>query len=248
MKAQGVHRVTIVSRSLAHAARTADAIGGASAAPWEDVDAVLGGSDIVITATGASAPILTKAHLEAVMRPRRNRALFIIDIAVPRDVEAAAGEIEQVFLYNIDDLQATVQENLAKRAGEVRRAEGIVGEEVEKFSGWFRSRGAVPTIVALRQRCEAIRRTELQRLEYRLPPETRDRVDEVTRLIVEKLLLMPTEQLKAAGDAETLAAYQDALTRLFALNQPLPASEEERDATGRVKPFSRSSSGQGPGR
>ena len=128
------------------------------------------------------------------------------------------------------------------------RAEGIVGEEVEKFTGWFRSRGAVPTIVALRQRCEAIRRAELQRLEYRLPADARDRVDEVTRLIVEKLLLTPTEQLKAAGDAETLAAFQEALTRLFALNQPFPASDDEREAAGRVKPFSRSSSGQGPGR
>ena len=95
------------------------------------------------------------------MRPRRNRPLFIIDIAVPRDVEAAAGEIEQVFLYNIDDLQATVRENLARRASEVTRAETIVDEEVEKFGAWLRSRGAIPTVVALRQRFEAIRRAEL---------------------------------------------------------------------------------------
>ena len=84
------------------------------------------------------------------MRPRRNRPLFIIDIAMPRDVEAAAGEIEQVFLYNIDDLQATVRENLARRASEVARAETIVTEEVEKFGGWLQSRGAIPTVVALR--------------------------------------------------------------------------------------------------
>ena len=169
-------------------ARTAEAIGGASAAPWEELDAVLGASDIVITATGAAAPILTKAHIEAVMRPRRNRPLFIIDIAVPRDVEAAAGEIEQVFLYNIDDLQATVRENLARRASEVARAETIVNEEVEKFGGWFRSRGAIPTVVALRERFEAIRRAELERLDFKLsslPPEARARVDEITHLIVE---------------------------------------------------------------
>src|SRR5437773_7654488 len=140
MKSQGVHQVTIVSRTMAHSARTAEAIGGASAAPWEELDAALGACDIVITAAGATAPILTKAHIETVMRPRRNRPLFIIDIAVPRDVEAAAGEIEQVFLYNIDDLQATVRENLARRASEVTRAEAIVAEEVEKFGAWFRSR------------------------------------------------------------------------------------------------------------
>jgi glutamyl-tRNA reductase len=239
MKSQGVHGITIVSRTMAHAARTAEAIGGASAAPWDELDTALGASDIVITATGAAAPILTKARLEAVMRPRRNRPLFIIDIAMPRDVEPAAGELEQVFLYNIDDLQATVRENLARRAGEVSRAEAIVSEEVDKFGAWFRSRGAIPTVVALRQRFEAIRRSELERLTAGLPPDARARVDDITRLIVEKLLLSPTEQLKAVGDAELVLAYSDALTRLFALERQQPAASE--DAKGKVEPFVRPS-------
>ena len=234
MKSQAVQHVTIVSRTMAHAARTAEAIGGASAAPWEELDAVLGASDIVITATGAAAPILTKAHIEAVMRPRRNRPLFIIDIAMPRDVEAAAGEIEQVFLYNIDDLQATVRENLARRASEVVRAETIVNEEVNKFGAWFRSRAAIPTIVALRERFEASRRAELERLDFKLsslPPEARARVDEITHLLIEKLLLTPTEQLKSLSDADTVGAYSEALTRLFGLAEP----EERRN----VEPFAR---------
>jgi glutamyl-tRNA reductase len=234
MKAQGVQHITIVSRTMAHAARAAEAIGGASAAPWEELDAVLSASDIVITATGAAATILTKAHIEAVMRPRRNRPLFIIDIALPRDVEAAAGEIEQVFLYNIDDLQATVRENLARRASEVSRAEAIVSEEVEKFGAWFRSRGVIPTVVALRERFEAIRRAELERLHFklsRLPPDARARVDEITHLIVEKLLLTPTEQLKSLSDADTVGAYSEALTRLFGLGEP--------DERRKVEPFTR---------
>jgi glutamyl-tRNA reductase len=223
MKSQGVHSITIVSRTMAHAARTAEAIGGASAAPWDELDTALGASDIVITATGAAAPILTKGRLEALMRPRRNRPLFIIDIAMPRDVEPTAGELEQVFLYNIDDLQATVRENLARRAGEVSRAEAIVTEEVEKFGLWFRSRGAIPTVVALRQRFEAIRRSELERLAAGLPPDARARVEDITRLIVEKLLLSPTEQLKGADDEATAMAYADALNRLFKLR----AKEDE---------------------
>src|SRR3989441_7857592 len=234
MKAQGVQHVTIVSRTMAHAARTAEAIGGASAAPWDDMDAVMSASDIVITATGAASPILTKAHVEAIMRPRRNRPLFVIDIAMPRDVEAAAGEIEQVFLYNIDDLQATVRENLARRASEVARAETIVGEEVEKFGAWFRSRGVIPTVVALRERFEAIRRAELERLDFKLsalPPEARARVDEITHLIIEKLLLTPTEQLKSLSDADTVGAYSEALTRLFDLGE----DNERRN----VEPFPR---------
>jgi len=236
MKSQDVRHITIVSRTMAHAARTAEAIGGASAAPWDELDAALGASDIVITATGAAAPILTKAHIETVMRPRRNRPLFIIDIAMPRDVEPAAGEIEQVFLYNIDDLQATVRENLARRSSEVARAEAIVGEEVEKFGAWFRSRGAIPTVVALRERFETIRPSELERLEFKLsalPPDARARVDEITHLIVEKLLLTPTEQLKSLNDADTVGAYAEALTRLFGL-----AEEDERR---KVEPFARPS-------
>jgi glutamyl-tRNA reductase len=248
MKSQAVKNVTIVSRTMAHAARTADAIGGASAAPWDELDAVLGASDIVITATGAAMPILTKARIESVMRPRRNRPLFLIDIAMPRDVEAAAGEIEQVFLYNIDDLQATVRENMARRASEVARAETIVDEEVEKFGGWFRSRGAIPTVVALRERFETIRRAELERLDFKLsslPPEARARVDEITHLIVEKLLLTPTEQLKALGNTETVGAYSEALTRLFGLadqqDEPEPGRAAKR---GRVEPFKRPTGGR----
>src|SRR5262249_39869285 len=190
MKSQRVRHITIVSRTMAHAARTAEAI-GASAAPWDDLDAILYDSDIVITATGAAAPILTKAHIEAVVRPRRNRPLFIIDIAMPRDVEPEAGELEQVFLYNIDDLQSTVRENLARRTAEVQRAESIVNKEVASFGAWCRSRGAIPTVVALRERFEAIRRSELERLDFKLsalPPDARARVDEITHLIVEKAL------------------------------------------------------------
>ena len=243
MKSQGVQSVTIVSRTMAHAARTAEAIGGASAAPWDELDAVLGGCDIVITATGAASPILTKAHVEAVMRPRRNQPLFIIDIALPRDVEAAAGEIEQVFLYNIDDLQATVRENLARRASEVTRAESIVAEEVDKFAAWLGSRGAIPTVVALRQRFETIRRAELDRLNFKLaalPPDARARVDEITHLIVEKLLLTPTEQLKAVTDADTVGAYSEALTRLFGLGDEDKAADQSERAERRVEPFPRS--------
>lgn len=234
MKSQGVQDVTIVSRTMAHAARVAEAIGG-RAAPWDELESALAVSDIVITATGAVAPILTKARVEAVMRPRRNRPLFIIDIALPRDVEAAAGEIEQVFLYNIDDLQATVRENLARRSAEVERAEAIVAEEVEKFAAWLRARGAVPTVVALRQRFEAIRRAELERLEFKmaaLPPEARARIDEITHLIVEKLLLTPTEQLKSLGDAETIGAYTETLTRLFRLGQQQSEAAPGADQRG----------------
>src|SRR5262252_8509469 len=258
MKSQGVRQVTIVSRTIAHAARTAEAIGGATAARWEDMDAALSASDIVITATGAATPILTKARVESVMRPRRGRPLFVIDIAVPRDVEAAAGEIEQVFLYNIDDLQASVRENLARRASEVSRAEAIVDDELDKFATWLRSRGVIPTVVALRQSFEATRRSELDRLDFKLsalPPEVRDeartRVDEITHLLVEKLLLTPTEQLKSIADPETAALYAEAISRVFNLAEGAEKQadkENEPRSESRVEPFSRAKSRPGQGR
>jgi glutamyl-tRNA reductase len=188
-------------------------------------------ADIVITATGSQRPIITRAQLEAAQGHRRSTPLFVIDVAVPRDVESAVGEIEQVFLYNIDDLQSIVEENLSRRAAEVERAESIVNEEVTKFMAWQRSRSAVPTIVALRQRFESIRISELQRLESKLgalPADARARVDDVTRLIVEKLLIEPTEQLKALPDEETQAAYTEAINRLFKLQQEQDALDVAR--------------------
>ena len=191
---------------------------------------MLGTADIVVTATGASDAVLTRARVEEVMRTRPHRPLFIIDIAVPRDVEPAVGDLEQVFLYNVDDLQTIVKENLARRSGELARAEAIVTDEVTRFVSWMQSREVIPTVVALRQRFEAIRQSELLRLEPKLsglPPEARARVDEVTRLIVEKLLLTPTEQLKAVSDESTIAAYAEALNRLFRL----AAEEQQRSAS-----------------
>jgi glutamyl-tRNA reductase len=219
LRAQEVGRLTIASRTLASAESLAAELQG-EAVPWASLAQALSAADIVVTATGSPEPVLTRARVEDAMRPRRARPLFVIDIAVPRDVEPAVGELDQVFLYNIDDLQTIVKENLARRTTEVQRAESIVREEVDRFRAWMQSRDVVPTLVALRQQFEAIRQSELQRLEPKLaslPPDARARVDEITHLIVEKLLLTPTEQLKAADDETTATAYTDALNRLFKL-------------------------------
>jgi len=219
LRAQEVGHLTIASRTLASAEALAADLKG-QAIPWSSLAQALPAADIVVTATGSPEPVLTRARVEDAMRPRRGRALFIIDIAVPRDVDPEAGSLDQVFLYNIDDLQTIVKENLARRTTEVQRAESIVREEVDRFRAWMQSRGVVPTVVALRQQFETIRKSELQRLEPKLaslPPEARARVDEITHLLVEKLLLTPTEQLKAADDEAMALAYADALNRLFKL-------------------------------
>jgi glutamyl-tRNA reductase len=231
LRAQGVGEIAIASRTAAHAEALATSVGG-RAAPWEDVPSLLAtptSSSRRRDRSGRSSRARTSKP-----RPPRHRPdpLFIIDLAVPRDVEASVGDIEQVFLYNVDDLQTIVQENLSRRSREIAHAETIVAEELLKFATWQRSRGAVPTVVALRQRFDAIRRAELQRLDSKLvglPPEARARVDEVTRLIVEKLLLDPTEQLKALPDEETQVAYTEAVNRLFRLRTG-EASSSSTDA------------------
>ena len=219
LKTRQVKQITILSRTLAASERLARELGG-RARPWSDLSAALGQADIVVTATAAVDPILTRNSIQDVMRPRRQRPLFIIDIALPRDVEASAGDLDQVFLYNIDDLQGIVKENLTRRSSELERAEAIVDEEVGKFTSWLQSREIIPTVIALRERFEAIRQSELARLEPKLntlPPDARARVDEITQLLLQKLLHAPTEQLKSLHDETLIATYSDALNRLFEL-------------------------------
>ena len=239
LRAQQVRRIVVTNRTAAQADALAGKIGG-EALPWSEIQQVLATTDVVVSATGSPEPIITRSQVEAVMCARRNRPLFIMDIAVPRDVEASAGTIEQVFLYNIDDLQAIVSENLARRSAQIKQAEVIVAEEVSGFMTWLRSRRAVPTVVALRQRFEMIRQAELKRLEPKLAslaPGDRARVEDVTRLIVEKLLSTPTERLKELSNAETVHMYGRALNQLFDLDSS-PVLRERPDDQAVAPPTS----------
>jgi glutamyl-tRNA reductase len=227
LKSQEVARIIVTSRTPQNAQRLADELNG-EAMGWTRLTEGLVAADVAVTATGASTPVITRTLLQQVMKQRPHRPLFIIDIAVPRDVEASAGDLEQVFLYNIDDLQQIVKDNLTKRGAELSRAEAIVDEESARFNEWLKSRDVIPTVVALRERFEAIRRAELRRLDSKLsglPPDVRSRVDEITRLLVEKLLVSPTEQLKALDDETMVTVYSEAINRLFSL----AASEEPRE-------------------
>jgi glutamyl-tRNA reductase len=226
LKAQNVRSITLASRTRASAERLAPQF-GAQVVDWADMPAAIGRADILVSATGAPTTILDRAAIQRAMKPRSERPLFIIDIALPRDIEAEAGNVEQVFLYNVDDLQGIVKENLARRTAELKQADAIVEEEVARFAAWLQSREIIPTVVALRERFEHIRRAELGRLQHKLtglPPEAQSQVDNITRLIVEKLLLTPTEQLKSINDNSLAATYSDALNRLFSLPSADPGT------------------------
>ena len=243
LRAQQVKSIRVANRTPSQAAVLASKIDG-EAVPWENVTTQLISCDIVVTATGSLNPIVKRSHVEAVMKTRRDRPLFIIDIGVPRDVEPTAGKLEQVFLYNIDDLQSIVQENLARRQSQVDRAELMVTEEVDRFMIWLRSRAVIPTLVALRNRFETIRQSELLRLKPKLmslPESSRIRIEEITRLLIERLLVSPTEQLKAAKNKETIASYSDALNDLFRLLDEQSDDLEEIESTSTSRPEAPSS-------
>ena len=237
LQSQQVRRIAVASRNPARAADLAGRVGGA-AVNWSARDDELLQVDVVVTATGAPAPVLLRASLERVMRARRNRPLFIIDVGLPRDVEPDCGDLEQVFLYNIDDLRTIVSENLARRRELTSRAEALVAAAAEEFVTWLRSRGAIPTVIALRRQFEAVRRAEIERLEPKLSrfsPEARARVEEITRVLVQKLLLTPTERLKSAGDAATAARDAEAVTRLFDLDEK-PSGASSRGGGTEAEP------------
>ncbi len=223
LRSQDVRSITVTSRTRARADALARKVDG-QAVSWSDLPAQLLTADIMVTATGAQTPVVNRAQVDEAMRARLNRPLFIIDIGLPRDVDPAASDLEQVFLYNIDDLRTLVNENLARRRDQMSRAESMVSDEVEAFQTWLRARGTIPTLVALRQRFEDLRQSELKRLGPKLnglPPEARTRVDEITRLLVQKLLISPTERLKNAGDERTAAQYSEVVTQLFDLSEPV---------------------------
>lgn len=236
-----VRSLVVTARTRARAEALAEEV-GADVTEWTERASVLADADVIIAATGAEGQVVDAADMAPARATRRGSPLFIVDLAVPRDVDPAVTRLEDVFLYNVDDLRNIVEENLSRRQQAVASAERLVQEEVAAWMAWLRSRAAVPTVVALRQRFERIRQAELERLAPRLgavDPDVHRRVDEVTRLIVEKLLLTPTEQLKAIDDRETMAACSAALRRLFDLDDdgqpPRPSRSPAAERAGAGK-------------
>ena len=198
--------------------------------------AALAGADIVLTQAASPEPLLVRAAMEQAMRERRNRAVFVIDIAVPRNVEPTVGGLYNVFLYDVDDLERVVESNMARRSREAERAEAIVEQETARFSRWWEGLEAVPTIVALRAKLEGLRDEETQRLMSRLahlPERDRHAVEQFAAQLVAKILHDPTSQIRNAGEAERCSALAASLRYLFKLDEApaTPAAESEASPT-----------------
>ena len=207
--------VTVVNRTLARAAAWAAEV-GAEARPWEDLAAALTGADVVICGTASSTPVVTAAMVAAGRRQRRGRPLLLIDLAVPRDIDPAAGDLANVFLYDMDRLQEICRANMAERGREVAKVEALIDLHVARFMTWLDARQVAPTIAALREQAERIRAAELDRTLARLGHlNERDRnlVAAMSHAIVNKLLHEPSTRLKDSGGRD----YVRALRELFAL-------------------------------
>jgi glutamyl-tRNA reductase len=243
--ASGAQKIVVTNRSPEKANALADEVEG-TARPWEDLEGLLVDADIVISSTGAREPVLTKALLKRVMKTRRWRSVMVIDIAVPRDAEPAIGELDGLYLFNIDDLDKVVAANLAERAKAAEHAGKIVEHEAGQFEHWLRTQGVVPTIRALRERFTQVADAELQKAIDQLArkdmtrDQQREHLQRVVQLVVNKLLHQPTTVLRGAepADASVLAT---AVCELFGLEPIEDRESDEQVAEAPAEP-------QSPGR
>jgi glutamyl-tRNA reductase len=201
----GARASVLGGRTFEKAEQLAAALGG-RAAPFQALRTELAAADIVISGTGASAVVIHRPDVEAAQAARRGRPLFLIDIAVPRDIAEDAGKVSGVFLYDLDDVKKVAESNLRERKKEAASAETILEEEIRGFLEWRRSLDVVPLLVELRKRADEIRTTEIEKVRRRLgplTPEQESALDAATSAIVNKLLHGPTVQLKEmAGNGE----------------------------------------------
>jgi glutamyl-tRNA reductase len=198
MVRHGARASVLGGRTFEKAEQLAMSLGG-RAAPFESLRAELARADIVISGTGAPGVVILHEDVEAAQAGRHGRPLFLIDIAVPRDIAQDAGKVKGVFLYDIDDLQKVASANLRERKKESAAAETIVEQEVREFLEWRRSLEVVPLLVELRKRADEIRRAEIEKARRRLgplTPEQESALDAATTAIVNKLLHAPTVRLK----------------------------------------------------
>jgi glutamyl-tRNA reductase len=186
------------------------------------IDAELAEVDVVIASTNASGMVLDAATVAKRLKGRRGRRLVLVDLAVPRDLDPAIGDLDGCYLYDIDDLEQIVVETLSLRRREAERAEAIVAAEVEKFHEWHASLDVLPAITSLRARAEEIREAELRKAEAllaRLDDSQRRAVEAVTAQIVNKLLHLPTVRMKQAAAAADGVLYAEAVRHLFGLGE-----------------------------
>jgi len=236
---QGVTTIFVANRHADRALSLAQRFGG-RVASLHELPERLREADIVVSSTSSPHPIIEAEDLELVMAAREGRPLLVIDIAVPRDVESAAAQIDGVTVYDIDDLQRVVARNLEVRAGERTAADAIVEQELQRFATWMGQLDVSPTIAALREHGQAIVERVLAENAGRwegLSPRDEARVEAVARSVMQRLLHEPTIRLKSAGEEGATHGRQQVVRELFGLDPP--AQGDAGTGAGEVRPLRR---------
>jgi len=221
LMAHGCASIFVANRTYDRAVSLAYKFQG-QAIHFEDLHNTCDRADIVITSTGAPHAIFRPEHGEVFLSRRKNRPMFFIDIAVPRDVDPAMNKLDGIFVYDIDDLQQAVASHVADRRKEAERAEAIVATEVERFHARIQTLDVVPTIVSLQDHLETIRQAEIDRVRGRLGPMSPDQemaIEALTRGIVNKIMHTPISTLKTAAREAEATTVIDLVRRLFNLQE-----------------------------
>jgi glutamyl-tRNA reductase len=217
----GVKRILVTNRTWERAMELAERFHG-EALPFTDLTNALLRADIIISSTGSPDIIVRREEVSTIIRKRKHRPLFFIDIAVPRDIDPQVNTIDNVYLYDIDDLQEVAAANMKNRQHEARKAEAIVATEVEQFCRWYQSLELVPTIVSLQEKMEEMRKKELEKTLSALPKcsdKDRRAMEALSEAIVKKILHGPITLLKKQGRNSEGESYVDVVKKLFRLDE-----------------------------
>jgi glutamyl-tRNA reductase len=226
--AQGVRHVRITTRTPQHAVDLAAKFGG-TPVPFEQFKAEMASADIVLVSTGAAHYIVGADDVERAVEKRGNRPMFLIDISVPRNIDPAVRHVDNAFLFDIDDLKHRVEQNRAERLQEAEKAERMVVEEVGAIIEWMKSLEVTPTIVALRNRVDDIKRAEVDKALGRLghlSQQDKELVENLASSIVNKLIHRTMVTLKSEVNSSNGPAFVEAARRFFHLDQS-PSNDSE---------------------
>lgn len=214
----GVKDIVIANRTYETGCNLAKEFNG-RAIKFEDYLNELVHADILLCSTGAQKYVLMKNQMQQVMKERKNRPVFLIDISVPRNIDPEINDLNNVYLYDVDDLKGVVDTNILERRKEAKKAEDIIEEEIETFKKWLSSLDSVPTVIALREKAEAIRKEEMEKLLNRFPEigeKEKKAIEGMAGSIIHKLIHAPTVALKE--DSEDKDIMIAIIKRLYGLN------------------------------
>ncbi|MCI4625924.1 MAG: glutamyl-tRNA reductase [Candidatus Magnetoovum sp. WYHC-5] len=218
LRSSGVKEIIVANRTFERACVIAAEVNGRPI-DFNTFKEEMKNTDIVICSTGAPTYVVSKKDMESVIKRRRNKPIFMIDISVPRNLDPDINNIDNVYLYDIDDLQGVVDSNVNARLTEAVKAEKIVDEELQTFERWFYSRNAVPTIVSLRQIAENIKNDELEKLFNKISgfdDKEKQAIEQMANTIVNKLIHPPTAALKEDTDDRDMLI--ETVRRIYSLN------------------------------